>query len=760
MNNATQSVQNGIIVTKRNGKSEPLDINKIHVVVEKACEGISGVSASEVEIASQLQFYNKMKTSDIQKTIIKAATDLISEESPNYQYVAANLLNFHLRKEVYNQKEPTSLYEHILNCVTDSMYSKEVLEWYTKEEIDTIDTYIDHEKDYKLTSAAVQQFIDKYLVRNRYTGKYYETPQFLYMLIAMFGFHATQDKKQRLKEVREFYTLISDGYLSLPTPILAGLRTPTKQFSSCVLVESGDSLKSITSTATSVVNYVARKAGIGICASAIRPKGDPVRNGEVLHTGVIPFLKLLAAAVKSVSQGGVRNASGTIYYNIWHPEIEDLLVLKNNKGTEETRIRNMDYGVCISRLFYERYIQNKDMSLFSPNDVPDLYEAFYADQDKFKTLYEKYEKDSSIKKKKISARFLLNELMIQRKETGRIYIFNVDNANENGPFKPEIAPIKMSNLCTEIALPTKPMGDDDSLIALCTLSAINLAKINEPEDFAKPCEYAVKFLDNLLSYQEFPAVEAERHTRFYRPLGIGITNLAYWFAKNELSYYADDRTLSKVDEFMEAFQYYLVKTSVDLAKEKGPCEKYRDTKYADGLVCLDWYKRSVDALSQNTPKMDWDSLREDLKKYGIRNATLSTQMPCESSVLCINSTNGIEPIRSFITEKTSKEGIVRQVAPSYPRLKNKYDLLWDITSPEGYIKIVAVMQKYMDQAISANITYNPEHYDKNEVPMSVLMRDFMLAYKFGLKTQYYLVTSPLEDENVKAEKCESGACSI
>lgn len=749
-----------LYIIKRNGNKELLDINKLHKVVEKACEGVSGVSASEVELASKIKFFDGMKSSEIQQTLIKAATELITEDSPNYQYVAGNLINFHLRKEVYGTKEPPSLYEQIINGINDNMYTKELLEWYSKDEIDKIDSFIDHTKDFEMTGAAIQQFIDKYLVRNRYTKKYYETPQFAYILIAMVGFHSYEGK-ERLKAVKDFYELISNGVISLPTPILAGLRTPTKQFSSCVLIESGDSLNSMNSTATAIVNYVSKKAGIGICASSIRSKGSSVKNGEVVHTGIIPFLKYFTSAVKSVSQGGVRNASGTMYYNIWHHEIEDLIVLKNNKGTEETRIRNMDHAVCINKLFYERYLNNEYITLFSPHEVPDLYDAFYKDNDKFKELYEKYERSTRVKKKKISARHLLNELMIQRKETGRIYILNVDNANIHGPFKPEVAPVRMSNLCLEINLPTKSMGYDDSLIALCTLAAINFGKINDPEDFKSPCNYIVRFLDNLLSYQEYPMPEAERHTRYYRPLGVGITNLAYWFAKNGLSYTGDQKTLDMLDEYVEAFQYYLVSTSCELAKEKGPCEKYKHTKYSDGLVCLDWYKKTVDDLVKPVRRMDWKTLKNNLKQYGIRNATLSACMPCESSVLTINSTNGIEPIRSLVVKKKSKEGIIKQVAPNINRLKNKYEMLWDLTSPEGYIKIASVIQKYIDQSISSNTTYSPKFYENNEVPMSVLMKDFILSYKLGLKTLYYCNTSPNEeDENQKEEKCTSGGCTL
>lgn len=750
-----------LYIVKRDGTKELLDINKLHKVVEKACLGVSNVSASEVEIASQIKFFDGMKSSEIQQTLIKAATELITEDTPNYQYVAGNLLNFHLRKEVYGQKEPPALLEQIERGVKDKMYTSELLEWYTKEEIDKIDMFVDHSKDFEMTGAAIQQFYDKYLVRNRYTKKFYETPQFSYILIAMVGFHSYKDK-DRLKAIKEFYELISSGTISLPTPILAKLRTPTKQFSSCVLIESGDSIESITAAGTAIVKYVANSAGIGICASAIRSRGSAVKNGEATSTGMIPFLKKFAGDVKSVSQGGIRNASATINYLIWHHEIEDLLVLKNNKGTEETRIRNMDYCVSINGLFYERYIKDEDMTLFSPHEVPDLYEAFYGDPVKFKELYEKYEKSTKIKKTKVSTRKILNSLLVERKETGRIYILNVDNANINGPFKSEVAPIKMTNLCVEINLPTVPMGSPESTIALCTLAAINFGKINNPEDFQKPCKYAIRFLDNILSYQSYLVPESERHTRFYRPLGVGVTNIAYWFAKNGLSYTGDQKTLDMVDEYMEAFQYYLVRASCDLAKELGPCEKYQNTRYSEGLTSVDWYKKTVDQLVVPTLRMDWKSLKEDLKQYGIRNATVSALMPAESSSAAINSTNGIEPIRSLVTKKKSKEGILIQVAPGISRLKNKYDLLWDLKSPEGYIKIASIMQKYVDQSISSNTTYSPRFYENNEVPMSVMMKDILTAYKYGLKSLYYLNTSPLEeDANQKEESgCSGGGCTL
>lgn len=756
------STNNIVFITKRDGTKEQLDIAKIHRVVEYACKDISGVSVSEIELKSQLRFFDGMKTTDIQETLIRATHDLISVDTPNYAIVGGRLINYHLRKEVYGDISPRSLYDQIKIVSDLGFYTKELLEWYTPEEIEKLDSYIEHDRDFEFPYAAMEAFRGKYLIRDRSIKKFYETPQFAYMLIAMTGFNA-YPKDKRLKVIRDFYEMLSTGIVSLPTPILAGLRTSQKQFSSCVLIESGDSLDSINATSNAIVNYVSKKAGLGINAGKIRAKGSKVRNGDTLHTGVVPFLKLFNAAVKSCSQGGIRDGSATVYFPIWHYEIEDVMVLKNNKGTEDTRIRTMDYAISLSKLFYERYVNNEDITLFSPNDVPDMYDAFFADQEKFKELYEKAEKNSKIRKKKVNARDLFHALMIERKETGRIYIFNVDNANNHGPFKPEFAPIRQSNLCLEIALPVKEMGTDESLIALCTLGGINFGKINDPEDFRKPCEMIIRFLDALLSYQDYPVLEAQKHTRYYRPLGVGVTNIAYWFAKNGLSYNGDQKTLDMVDEYFEAYYYYLVKASVQLAKEFGPCEKVEHTRYSDGLTCVDWYKKSVDKLVKPNTRMDWTSLKEDLKTYGIRNSTVSALMPNESNSVVLNATNGIEPVRSLITNKGNKDMQSNLVVPGISRLKNKYELLWDLTNAEGYIKIASVMQKYVDQAISSNTTYNPKHYDKEEIPMSLLMKDLILSFNYGLKTLYYNNTpdgSADVDNQTDKSGCGSGGCTL
>ena len=773
MNAQTMST---IQIIKRNGEKEPLDIEKLHKVVSYACDGITGVSASEVELASQIQFFNNMKSTEIQETLIKAAANLISEDSPNYQYVAGRLINYQLRKNVYGDFNPIHLYHHILNVTNEGYYTDELLSWYTKDEIDTLNNFINHERDDSLTYAAMEQFRGKYLVKNRVTGQIYETPQMAYMLIAMTLFNS-YPKDTRLKWVRDFYDAISTHVISLPTPIMAGVRTPQKQFSSCVLIESDDSLDSINATSSAIVKYVSQKAGIGINAGRIRGKGSMIRKGDAFHTGVIPFLKYFHAATKSCSQGGVRGGAATIYYPIWHIEFEDLIVLKNNRGTEETRIRHMDYGVQLNKLFYERLIKGEDITLFCPNDVPDMYEAFFNNYDKFKELYEINERKTSIRKKKIKASELFSSLMQERKDTGRIYIMNVDNVNSHGAFDESLFPIKQSNLCAEIALPTKPMGNDDARIALCTLSAINWGKIDSPEDFRKPCELAVRALDALLSYQQYPVEAARLHTEEWRPLGIGITNLAYWLAKNGLTYDGNEETFKTIDEFCEAWSYYLIKASNDLAKEQGPCKNSQHTKYAKGILPVDTYKKDVDEIVKRKLEMDWKELKSNLKKYGIRNATLMACMPCETSSQISNSTNGIEPPRGYTPQKGSKDGILPQVIPGFPRLKNKYQLLWNIESPEGYLKICAIIQKYVDQAISVNTSYNPEFYPDNKIPMSTLLQHILMHYKYGGKTLYYCntydgqgeidLTKDNKSDNIVEYKrsnvddgCESGACKL
>lgn len=743
----TQQIQ----VIKRNGSTETLDINKIHRIVEFACKDLSGVSVSELEIKSQLKFYNNIKTNDIHETLIKAAGELISEETPNYQYVAGRLINFSLRKAVYGSPTPIELYDHVKNVCAEGFYTKELLEWYTEEEFKKMNSFIDHSRDDTFSYSAMEQFRGKYLVKNRVTGKFYETPQMLYILIGATLFNA-YPKETRMKWIKDFYDLTSTHVISLPTPIMSGVRTPQKQFSSCVVIETGDDLESITSASAALVKYVSRKAGIGLNVGRIRAKGSPIRNGDSYHTGIFNFLKYFQASVKSCNQGGVRGGAATFSYPIWHLEFEDLIVLKNNKGNDDNRIRNIDYSVQLSKLFYERYLTNGDITLFSPSDVPGLMDAFYADQDKFKELYEKAEKNTKIRKTKLKARDVFNSIMTERKETGRIYIQNVDNANIHSSFLPEIAPITMSNLCQEIDIPTRQMGSENELIGLCTLAAINWGKISNTQDFEKPCETIVRALDALLEYQNYPVAAAKRHTDWYRTLGVGITNFAYWMAKNGLSYEGNQETYDKVDEYAEAWSYYLIKASAKIAKEKGSCEKLDHTKYSKGILPIDTYKKeTLDKIVSREMTMPWGQLREELKETGIRNATLMALMPCETSSVILNSTNGIEPPRAFVSYKESKDGSLPQLVPDYSKLKNKYELLWNIKSPEGYLTISAILQKYIDQGISVNTSYNPEIYPDNMIPMSKLIGDLLLAYKLGHKQLYYLNTQAGQKEEEIAD---------
>ena len=746
-----------IKVTKRTGDREPLDLEKLHKVVFYACEDITGVSASEVELKSHIQFYDGIKTEDIQETLIKAASDLISDETPNYQWVAGRLINYHLRKMVYNQFEPWHIYDLVKKNVADGFYDEDLLLDYTKEEWERINNFIRHDRDEGLTYAAMEQFRGKYLVKNRVTNKIFETPQMAYALIAATLF-SHYDKKTRLQWVKDYYDAVSTFEISLPTPVMAGVRTPQRQFSSCVLIETDDSLDSINATASSIVKYVSQKAGIGIGAGRIRALNSPIRQGDAYHTGVIPFYKHFQSAVKSCSQGGVRGGAATLYYPVWHLEVEDLLVLKNNKGTDDNRVRHMDYGVQFNKLMYERLIEGGDITLFSPHDLPEMYEAFFTDQEKFKELYEKAEQDPTIRKKSVSALELFGKFMEERKNTGRVYLMNVDHANDHSAFKKDDAPIKQSNLCCEINLPTKPLtsiDDEDGEISLCTLSAINWGLIRDPEDFEKPCELAVRGLDALLTYQSYPIKAAEISTMNRRPLGVGIINFAYWLAKNDLSY-SDPDALKLVDRYAEAWSYYLIKASADLAAEQGACLKSSETKYSDGILPIDTYKKDVDDLVPHKERMAWKSLRNQLRKTGIRNSTLMALMPAETSAQISNSTNGVEPPRSFVSIKQSKDGVLKQVVPEFRRLKNKYELLWDQTSPEGYLKIMAVLQKYIDQGISVNTSYNPTFYEDEKIPMSDMLQHLLLFYKFGGKQLYYFNTYDGQGEiEVKEEYSEN-----
>ena len=766
-----------IQVNKRNGTKETLDIEKLHKVVFHACEDITGVSPSEVEIKSQIQFYNGMTSKEIQETLIKAAADLISEETPNYQYVGGRLINYSLRKEVYGRYTPCPVKELVDRNTANGFYDEELVTKYDDEEWSKIDTFIKHDRDENLTYVAMEQLRGKYLVQNRVSGDIFETPQMCYILIACSLFQ-DYPVNTRMSWIKEYYDAISLHDISLPTPVMAGVRTPQRQFSSCVLIETDDSLDSINATAASVVKYVSQKAGIGIGGGNIRAIGSPIRKGDAFHTGIIPFYKHFQSAVKSCSQGGVRGGAATIYYPIWHLEVEDMLVLKNNKGTEENRVRHMDYGVQFNKLMYERLISGGDITLFSPSDVPGLFDSFFVDQDKFRELYERAERNTRLRKKVVKASDLFSSFMEERKNTGRIYLQNVDNANDHGSFIAELAPIRQSNLCAEIDLPTKPLkalDDPEGEISLCTLSAINWGNIKSPADFERVCRLAVRGLDALLSYQNYPILAAQLSTEKRRPLGVGIINFAYWLAKHDLTYQnIGSEGLQLVDEWAEAWSYYLIKASADLATEFGAPSGNMETKYGHGITPNQTYKKDLDELIPHVERMDWVTLREQLKDTGIRNSTLMALMPAETSAQIANATNGIEPPRSLISVKQSKHGVLKQVVPEYKRLKNKYDLLWDQKSPEGYLKIMAVLQKYIDQGISINTSYNPIFFEDEKIPMSTMLQHMLMFYKYGGKQLYYFNTNDgqgeldvgkmmgempeLEQSDIDDEDCES--CKI
>lgn len=736
-----------IQVQKRDGRREPLDLEKLHRVVFWATEGITGVSASEVEIKSHLQFYSGIPTADIQETLIKSAADLISEETPNYQHVAGRLICYHLRKQVYGEFQPAHLLDVVKRNVASGFYDPALLTDYTEEEWDRINAFVKHERDEQLTYAAMEQFRGKYLVQNRVTRQIFETPQVAYVLIAATLF-SQYPRETRLTWVKDYYDAVSTHQISLPTPVMAGVRTPQRQFSSCVLIETGDSLDSINATSSAIVKYVSQKAGIGVGAGRIRALGSPIRNGDAYHTGVVPFYKMFQAATRSCSQGGVRNGAATLYYPIWHLEVEDLLVLKNNKGTEDNRVRHMDYGVQFNKLMYERLLAGGDITLFSPHDVPEMYEAFFVDADRFRELYEKAERSTKIRKRTVRAIDLFSTFIQERKDTGRVYLMNVDHANSHGSFKPDVAPIHQSNLCCEIDLPTRPLDDihdESGEIALCTLSAINWGVFREPEDMQKACVLAVRGLDALLTYQNYPVRAAELATQNRRPLGVGIINFAYWLAKNDVSY-TNPAALPLVDRWAQHWSYYLIKASADLAAEQGACPKSNETRYHNGVLPVDTYKQDVDELVPHQDLVDWTGLREQLRETGIRNSTLMALMPAETSAQISNSTNGIEPPRSYVSIKQSKDGVLKQVVPEYRRLKNKYELLWDQASPEGYLKIMAVLQKYIDQGISVNTSYNPKFYDDDKIPMSEMLRHLIMFYKFGGKQLYYFNTNDGQGE--------------
>jgi ribonucleoside-diphosphate reductase alpha chain len=755
-------------VSKRDGRKEPLDLDKIHRVIAWAAEGLNHVSVSQVELKSHIQFYDGIRTEDIHETIIKAAADQISKDTPDYQYLAARLAVFHLRKKAYGQFEPPKLYDHMVKMVESHKYDAHLLADYTKDEIDKLDAYIDHSRDMTFSYAAVKQLEGKYLVQNRVTGDIYESAQFLYMLVAACLF-SKYSKETRMGYVKRFYDATSTFKISLPTPIMAGVRTPTRQFSSCVLIECDDSLDSINATSSSIVKYVSQRAGIGINAGRIRALGSPIRNGEAFHTGCIPFYKHFQTAVKSCSQGGVRGGAATLFYPLWHLEVENLLVLKNNRGVDDNRVRHLDYGVQFNKVMYSRLIKNDYITLFSPSDVPGLYDAFFEDQDEFERLYVKYEQDESIRKKRIKAIELFSMFAQERASTGRIYLQNVDHCNTHSPFDSKVAPIRQSNLCLEIALPTKPLKhvmDEEGEIALCTLSAFNLGAINSLDDLDELAELAVRALDSLLDYQDYPVPAASNATFGRRTLGIGVINYAYYLAKNGVKY-SDGSANSLTHRTFEAIQYYLMKASNELAKEKGACPKFNETTYSQGIMPTDTYKKELDNVCDEALHLDWDSLRQSIVKYGMRNSTLSALMPSETSSQISNATNGIEPPRGHISVKASKDGILKQVVPEYERLRDQYELLSDIPSNDGYLQLVAIMQKFIDQTISANTNYDPSNYDGGKVPMKLLLKDLLTAYKLGVKTLYYHNTrdgaSDSQDElkpEPEDDGCEGGACKI
>ena len=745
-----------INVTKRDGSLQPFNLDKVHKVLEWAVADISGVSMSEIELKANIQLFDKINAYDIHELLIKSAAELISETTPNYQFVAARLISYKLRKEVYGDYQPCSLRELITDNIERGVYDAEILQKYTTEELIDLDNYIKHERDDTFTYAGMEQFRGKYLVQDRRTKKHYETPQMLYMMISATLFADYGDN--RMKFVKEYYDAISQFYISLPTPIMAGVRTPTRQFSSCVLIESDDSLDSINATATSIVKYISKKAGIGIGAGKIRALGAKIADGSVVHTGLIPFLKYFQSAVKSCSQGGVRGGAATVYLPVWHYEFEDLVVLKNNKGTDETRVRHMDYAFQFNKLMYERLLEGGNITFFDPKDVPELYDAFFSDQDLFKELYEIAERKTSIRKKSLPALEVFSRFLTERKDTGRIYLMNVDHANEHSSFEEKVAPIHMSNLCCEIDLPTKPLNaydDHTGEISLCTLSAINWGLINDPKEFEKYCDLCVRGLDELMDYQEYPIAAAEASTKSRRPLGVGIINLAYFLAKRGLKY--DESAYEIVDEYAEAWSYYLIKASADLAKEKGKIPLNNHTKYASGKLPIDTYKRAIDNLIEHKERLPWEDLREQLRETGIRNSTLMALMPAETSAQISNSTNGIEPPRALVSYKQSKDGVMAQVVPGIYNLKNKYDLLWEQKSPAGYLGICGILQKYVDQGISVNTSYNPEHFEDNKIPMSVMIQDLVTSYKYGIKQLYYFNTYDGAGEMLD-EDCET--CKI
>jgi ribonucleoside-diphosphate reductase alpha chain len=739
-------MSNGTSVVKRNGRIESLDLDKMHLMVDEATKNLAGVSASQVEMKSGIQFYDGITTQEIQEILIRSASDLIDLDHPNYQYVAARLLLFSIRKQLYGKmRELPHLEEHIFNCASKNLYDSEIFDKYSKEEIEKANSFIDHDRDYLFTYAGLRQVVDKYLVQDRSTGGVYETPQYMYIMVALTMF-ANYPKDKRMSYVKRYYDAISKHKINIPTPIMAGVRTPLRQFASCVLVDVDDTLDSIFTSDMAIGRYVAQRAGIGINAGRIRGINSKIRGGEVQHTGVVPFLKKFEATVRCCTQNGIRGGSATVHFPIWHQEIEDILVLKNNKGTEDNRVRKLDYSIQITKIFYQRFIEGGDITLFSPHDVPGLYDSFGTDR--FDDLYVSYEKDPSIKKKTISAQELIFSLLKERAETGRIYIMNLDHCNSHSSFKDKI---EMSNLCQEITLPTFPLqhiDEEHGEIALCILSAINVGKVKSDEELEELCDLSVRGLEELIDYQDYPVKAAEIATKARRSLGVGFIGLAHYLAKLGFNYDSQE-AWDAVHGLSESFQYYLLKASNQIAKEKGHCEYFGRTKYSDGILPIDTYKKDVDEISSIKLQHDWESLRVSILEHGLRHSTLSAQMPSESSSVVSNATNGIEPPRDYLSIKKSKKGPLVQIVPQYSSLKNHYTLLWDMESNRGYINVVAVMQKFFDQAISGNWSYNPRNYANNEIPISVMAQDFLSTYKFGWKTSYYQNTYDMKSDEIE-----------
>jgi ribonucleoside-diphosphate reductase alpha chain len=734
-----------IQVTKRSGARVPLAVDKWQAQVTKVCAGIADVSQSMIEIKAQPHFYDGISTREIDEITLRAIVDLIDVESNpdvghvNYQYVAGKQRLSMLRKDVYGDYDPPHLYEIVkTNCAT-GLYTSELLEWYSEDEWNKMNDFIEHAKDEEYSYAAIEQLIEKYLVRNRSTKQIYETPQVRYMIAAATVMHK-EASNQRLKFIKEYYNAASDGLFTLATPVLAGLGTPTKQFSSCVLIRSDDDLDSIFASGEMMAKYASKRAGIGLEIGRLRPLGSPIRGGEIMHTGMIPFLKKWFGDLRSCSQGGIRNASATVFYPIWHHQFDDLIVLKNNQGTEETRVRHMDYGVVLSSFFWRRFKNKEMITFFDPNEVPDLYEAFYKNTELFEELYVKYEKQKGLRKKQMAAEEVFKGgILKERTDTGRIYLVFIDNVMNQGPFDPEYHTIYQSNLCCEILLPTKSfkrLDDEEGRIALCTLGSINWGSFRNPEDMRRACRILQRSLCNILDYQDFLSIQSKLSNDEIQPLGIGITNLAYWHAKRSFKYGEKD-ALQEVKSWMEHQAFYLTEATVELARERGACLHSEHTRYGKGIFPWELRAKGVNALADFTPELDWEQLRSDMRSYGVRNATLMAVAPVESSSVVINSTNGIEMPMSLISVKESKAGSFIQVVPEYHKLKNKYQLMWEQTDCDGYLKTAAVIAAYVDQSISTNTFYNPAHWADRKVPTTLIAKNLMQAQLWGLKTFYY-----------------------